>query len=392
MRLVNLALAFSLALPATAVTLGSAQPAWAKPAPITLSQVPAGAQAQGDALVGQMKNGRFPGVAERDGSNAQAFLYLAARHPDPAVVAAALHAMSFTWRRQAKPNARRPAMNADYVKVVNTRLTDADGVVRLGALRAARLPLGGKRPDATTVDTVLKMLAAKDAAERIAGLEAIYNVRDFQSNRPTKGTRKAQIIEAVMPLLQDKEPWLIAAAAHRLARVAYPTMPQAKTLEAQSMRLAKHNEAAIRGGALLLAANLAGKKPDARTLGRLRMSLKDASPYVRALSAGLLGNIGNAAVVHDLMPLLDDEAKAVIKVGNYRNMAGKQRAERFRPDGGSRVDVAAIKAIERLAKTVDRTFSLELKGRDRKAARAKAVADAKAWYAANKGKLPPALK
>lgn len=392
MRLVNLALAFSLALPAAALTGTLSSTASAKPAPITLSKVAPDAQSRGDELVAGMKNGRFAGVAERKVENAQAFLHLAAQHPDPAVVAAALRAMSFTWRREGKSKSKRPAMTPDYIKVVNTRLSDADGVVRLAALRAARLPLGGRSANAETVDLVLKMLGAKDAADRIAGLEAIYNVRDFQTNRPTKGKRKAQIIQAVIPLLQDKEPWLIAAAVHRLARVAYPTMPEAKALAAQSLRLAKHSEAGVRGGALLLAANLAGQKPDAKLLGRLRMGLKDPSPYVRGLAADLLGGTGKAVYVHDLMPLLDDSASAVIKVGNYRNLAGKQNFQRFRPDGGAKVNVVAVKAIDALVKRVDGKFTSMPKGRDRKAAQAKAIADAKAWYAAHKAKLPAALK
>lgn len=376
---------------ALAVSLSLAGPADAKPAPVKLSQ-PAAADvsATADDLVSRIKNGRFPGVEERNAANGQAFLHIAATHPDPVVVAAALRAMSYTWRAEPRKGGKRSVMNADFVAVVRARMTDADGVVRKEALRAARLPLGRKTPDAATLDTLLKMFESAETADRVAALSAVANVRAYNRARATQGPLKARIIEAIMPLLRSNDPVVVASALFRLNRSGYAGMPKAKELEGHSKRLAKHPEAAVRAEAMRLAVTLSGKKPDGALIGRLMLGLKDQEPYVRATAAELLAELKQRGAVHALMELLDDEGPATRKVGGFRDLDGRPGQQRFRTGTGGRVDDVALHAIDELTDGVGAALSCRVEGRDRKAARDKAKADARAWYAANKSKLPAA--
>lgn len=376
-----------------ALSLALAAPAAAKPAPVKLSKPAAAEVVQtADALAAKIKNGRFPGADERNAANGQAFLHLAANHPDPIVVAAALRAMSYTWRAEPRKGGKRSVMNADFVAVVRTRLSDADGVVRQQALRAARLPLGGKAPDETVLATLLAMLGSDNPADQIAALGSTANVRAFIQARSTKGPLKARVIEAILPLLKSKEPAVVATALFRLNRAAYPGMPQAKVLERETLRLAKHPEAAVRGEALRLATSLGGKSPDKALLGRLMLGLKDKDPFVRATAVELLGELRQKGAVHAIIGLVEDAGSAVRKVGGYRELDGKPGKARFRAGTGSRVDEVALAAIEGLSQGTGAKLSCKVSGRDRKKARAEGVAAAKAWYAKNKSKLPAAPK
>ncbi len=374
-----------------ALSLALAAPAGAKPAPVPLSQPAAAAVVQtADALAARVTNGRFPGPDERNAANGPAFLHLAANHPDPVVVAAALRAMSYTWRSSPRKGSKRTVMNDDYVAVVRVRLTDADGPVRGAALRAARLPLGTKNPDPAVVDTLLKLFESANPGDQIAALGAVTNIRAYSRARATKGPLKARVIDAIMPLLKSKEPAVIASALFRLNRSAYASMPKAKELARETARLAKHPEPAVRGEALRLATTLSGKKPDARLLGQLNMALGDAEPYVRATAAELLGELKQRAAVHGLMKLLDDDGSALRKVGGYRDLSGRPGKARFRAETGGRVDDVALQAIDGLTDGIGAPLECKVQGRDRKASRAAGKAAAKAWYGKHKGKLPAA--
>lgn len=378
---------------AFALSLSLAGTADAKPAPVKLSK-PAAAEvtATADGLAGRIKNGRFPGVEERNPANGPAFLYLAATHPDPIVVAAALRAMSYTWRAEPRKGGKRTVMNADYVAVIKARLTDADGIVRKEALRAARLPLGRKDPDAAVLDALLAMLASENPGDQIAALTAVANVRAFARPRATKGPLKVRIIDAIMPLLRSREPAVVATALFRLNRSGYAGMPQAQALAGHSLRLAKHPEGAVRGEAMRLAATLEGKKASPKLVGRLMLGLGDKDPYARATAAELLAEYGVRGAVHQMMPLVDDEASAVGKVGGFRALDGRPGQQRFRAVTGSRVDDVALNAIDRLSEGVGSPLDCKVEGRKRKEARVKAKGAAKAWYADNKSKLPAAPK
>lgn len=360
----------------------------AGPAPVKVKK-PASAddQALAKTLVERMRDGRFVGVDERNSVNARAFLHLAATSDDPAVVAAALHALSYTWSRTARRNSKRPAVNADYVTVVRARLGAKNDRIRGEALRAARLPIGGDKPDQATIDAVLALLASPGEANQIAALEAVYNIRAFASPRRMSGPLKAKVIKAVLPLLDSKSHAVVAGAFYAFAQSAYADMPEAATLAARAKRSGKHPEPAVRAEALRLASALA-PKADTELTERLLSALGDDSPYVRASAAELLAERKYVPAVHPLMKLIEDTARATRKVAGYRDLTGKPGARRFRPETGGRVDEVALRAIDELTDSIDPKLSCSPRGRDQKQARREAVEQAQSWYEANKAKIP----
>lgn len=381
----SLTLALCLSLPAAV---------GAKPAPVQLSKpAPAAVASTADALAGRVnQNGRFPGGDERNPANGPAFLHLAATHPDPAIVAAALRAMSYTWRSEPRPGGKRSVMTPDYVTVVRARLAAEEGIVRAAALRAARLPLNGRTPDAGVLDAVLAMVTKGSVADQLAAMSALGNVQAFARSRTTKGPIKARVIDTLEPLLLSKEPVIIAATLRRLERSGYPGMPKADAIAAHTLRLAKHPEAAVRGESLRLASTLAGKKADDKLIGRIDASLGDSDPYVRATAAEMAVEFKHRPAVHRIMELIDDEAPAIRKVGGFTALDGRPGQERFRVETSGRLDEVALAAVDALTDGIGPKLECRVSGRNRKAARAQAKADAKAWYAANGSKVPGAPK
>lgn len=374
----------------TALTALPAGTVFAGPTPVKVKK-PASAddQALAKALVGRMRDGRFVGIDERSPVNGRAFLHLAATSDDPAIVAAALRGLSYTWSRTARRGSKRPAVNADYIAVVRTRLGEKDGRIRGEALRASRLPIGGEKPDMPTVDAVLALLASANEADQVAALEAVYNIRAFSSPRRTPGDLKAKVIKAVLPLLDSKSHAVAAGAFYAFAQSAYAGMPEAATLAARAKRSAKHPEPAVRAEALRLTSALASKTDDELT-ERLLSALGDPSPYVRASAAELLAERKYVPAVHPLMKLIEDKEKATRKITGFRDLAGKPGTRRFRPETGGRVDEVALRAIDELTDSIDPKLKCTPRGRDQKQARREAVERAQTWYEANKDKIPVA--
>lgn len=340
------------------------------------------------ALVGRMRDGRFVGADERNPVNGRAFLHLAATSDDATVVAAALRALGYTWARAPRRSSKRPAIDADYVAVVRARIADPDGKIRYEALRAARLPIGGEKPDLPTIDVVLALLTSANEADQMAALESVYNIRDFAAPRKTQGPLKAKVIKAVLPLLDSKSHPVVAGAFYAFAQSAYPGMPEAETLLARAKRNAKHPEPAVRAESLRLASAIAPK--DDELTERLLAALGDPAPYVRASAAELLAERKYVPAVHPLMKLIEDSDKATRKVGGYRDLTGKPGTRRFRPETGGRVDEVALRAIDELTDSIDAKLSCSPRGRDQKQARREAVERAQTWYDANKDKVPTA--
>ncbi|MCA9541244.1 MAG: hypothetical protein KC620_20225 [Myxococcales bacterium] len=342
-------------------------------------------------LMSKAKNGHFDRRTERDVANARAFLHLAAHHPDPNITAAALLGLGRTWDR-ARNTAGRPVIDADYIAVVRARLGAAEGQVQQGALRAARLPLGEDKPDAAIINAVMALIEKGTPPAQLAGIEAIYNVRSFQRPKPRDPALKARIVTALLAAVDAPEEYVAAQAISRLAQVATPDMPKAAELGEKAKALASHRSPAVRGHALMLAAALAGPKATPPELtARLIAALADKQPYVRGTAAGIIGARGLLAGTHALMPLLDDKAKTTLRVGGYTQLDGQKGRLNFRAEGGGRVDEATLRAVSELAKASKTPFeSPPLVGRKRAERRAKGIAEAKAWYAAQKAKLPPA--
>jgi hypothetical protein len=362
-----------------------------KQTPVKLGGTPDAAVVTGaNDLAEQVRGAQFPHITRRDPALARQFLWLAATHPEPEVVAAALDGMGRTFAR--RKHKERPTIDENYRKVVRARLGSKAGVVQMNALRAARLIIGDEKVDAGTLSKMTEMAEKGSTTARIAAIRALGNVRDFQIAKARPGDAKAKVVKAILPALGASDTTLQAIAADRLGRSAYPELPErAKVLEA-AKGLLTHKEAAVRAPALMLAARLAKPADAAALAGPVMAGLADADPFVRAAAAEAAATLKMTAAAHALVGLLDDAGKAMAEL-RPKGLDGKKDRVVLRPETSTRVDEVALYALESLSAGLPaaaRHKVQPLSGRDRDDRRTKAVEAAKAWYAAHKGALPPA--
>ena len=233
------------------------------------------AAGKADTIAAQVPTG-VPRAELLNHRNGAPFLHLAARNADARVVAAALLGMARTWSRTGKGD--RPKVDADFRKVVLARLGDANGKVVAAALGAVRLLTGGIKPDAVALDRVLKLAVKGTAPGRAAAIDALVNVRAFQLPRAVPGDVKGRVVAAILPALDAKAPFLVATAAHRLARSAYVQMPHRDKLAAAAKRLEGHADPGVRAMALLIAARVAKATEKAEIASRLRRASPTSPP------------------------------------------------------------------------------------------------------------------
>lgn len=362
-----------------------------KQTPVKLSGTPDAAVVTGaNSLADQVRGAQFPHITRRDPALARQFLWLAATHPEPEVVAAALDGMGRTFAR--RKHKERPTVDENFRKVVRARLGSKAGVVQMQALRAARLIIGDEKVDAGTLDKMIELAEKGSTTARVAAIRALGNVRDFQIAKARPGDAKAKVVKAILPALSAPDAVLQAVAADRLGRSAYPDMPERGPVLEAARGLLTHADAAVRATALMLAARVAKPADVASLSAPVMAGLAAAEPFVRAAAAEAAATLKLTAAAHAIVPLLDDAGKATAEL-RPKGLDGKKDRILLRPETSARVDEVALYALETLSAGLPaaaRHKVTPLSGRDRDARRAKAVADAKAWYAAQKGALPPA--
>lgn len=362
-----------------------------KQTPVKLSGTPDAAVVTGaNSLADQVRGAQFPHITRRDPALARQFLWLAATHPEPEVVAAALDGMGRTFAR--RKHKERPTVDENFRKVVRARLGSKAGVVQMQALRAARLIIGDEKVDAGTLDKMIELAEKGSTTARVAAIRALGNVRDFQIAKARPGDAKAKVVKAILPALSAPDAVLQAVAADRLGRSAYPDMPERAPVLEAARGLLTHADAAVRATALMLAARVAKPADVASLSAPVMAGLAAAEPFVRAAAAEAAATLKLTAAAHAIVPLLDDAGKATAEL-RPKGLDGKKDRILLRPETSARVDEVALYALETLSAGLPaaaRHKVTSLSGRDRDARRAKAVADAKAWYAAQKGALPPA--
>lgn len=342
-----------------------------------------------EALADRIVDGTISGRDLREPKNAKLFLHLAAGAREPKVVAAALDGLSRTWSREGR--GARPKVDKDFRAVVEGRLADGAGPVRAGALSAARLIIGGQKTDAKMLAQVVKIAGAKSGPDRVAAMEALFNVRDFQIPKAWPGNVKAQIIAAHLPNLDHDDLAVVVVALKNLARAAYPAMPENAKLQAKARALATHARPEVRGEAVQLLANLAtGADLDKGDRALLIAALADPHPFVRAAAAMACGSTGDLALAHGLMGLMADDGAAKLVLTGFKTLDGEPGQVRL-PTHAERVDETALESLKVLTAKSKFKFDYDsLGGKGRQALRAKAVAGARAWYAENEKKLPKA--
>ncbi len=342
------------------------------------------AAGKADTIAAQVPTG-VPRAELLNHRNGAPFLHLAARNADARVVAAALLGMARTWSRTGKGD--RPKVDADFRKVVLARLGDANGKVVAAALGAVRLLTGGIKPDAVALDRVLKLAVKGTAPGRAAAIDALVNVRAFQLPRAVPGDVKGRVVAAILPALDAKAPFLVATAAHRLARSAYVQMPHRDKLAAAAKRLEGHADPGVRAMALLIAARVAKATEKAEIASRLRKGIADKSAVVRAAALDAAVALGDPTLAHDAITRLDDAGQADHSVRGFTALDGSPGQVRIRI-ADARVDSAALRALQALS---GGKFTYKRPaGPQRDARRAEAIKAARAWYETAKTTLPRA--
>ena len=343
-----------------------------------------------ESLADDIKAGDLSNSDARNGENAHLFLHLAAGARTEPVVIGALNAMRMSWSRSK--HASRPTVDADYRTVVLARLGDKSPQVRAAALRAIRPLLTGDKPHTGALKRVIRIATGKSAAGRVAALTALFNVRDFQLPKVRPGERKAQIITAHIENLGHKKSEVVAVAANNLVRTAFKGMPKQAEIAKAAIGLLEHPNPGVQGLGLRLAAATAGKAEREVVLAHILAGLSHSNAYVRASAADALARGEFLAGIHGLIALLDDSGSALYVVDGFKALDGDKGEIKLRLPG-KRVDEVALTALQSLTKESKRPFKFAgLGAKERNAARAKAVSDAKAWYTANQKSLPPAPK
>ena len=361
----------------------AARPPAALLSPVAIDYTPTAAVRGRMEIIAARRTATRRGV-RGGGGDALAYLALAAQDDRPKVVARALSGMSRSWSLRGRRGHR---INADFVKVVRARLRDGPTGVRVSALASARLLLSARPVNAGLLRDVLACLRASDSTVRFFAVRSLFNVAEFQIPKPRRGKLKGRITQALIPLLDDPKPSVVAATADVLARVGFDKMPRRRALIAKAKGLVDHPKAKVRGTALSLWSRLAVKRDHKALVLALRRALGDGHGYVRGAAAQGLAEVGYVAAIHDLVPLLDDRKKTLLKL---------KKGQKFGPrlilstTMGKQVRVVALRAMAKL--TESRRVPLDL-GRDAGFVGRVipgAIKRARAYYSAHATKLPKA--
>jgi hypothetical protein len=361
-----------------------ASAAQAAPMPAVEVELPPDAKASGETLADDILNDQLDRRAGRDRTNAAAFLYLAAKHPDPKVVRTAILGMSTSFVRKARAGEDERGVDASYAAVVEARLAAKHAGVRAAAIQATRMLIGGKTPQAGWIDKVLAQLeASTNVGDQLALLRMLYTVRAFQLDKPVPGGDKAKIAAPVIKIAQGPAGVLRTAALNLLTRVAYPGFPQRDALLALATTLSTDADAATRGLALALRARLANAGD---AVGPVMLAaLKDPAPFVRGSAVAGIARLKYKAGVPALMALLEDTASCDLAVGGWTTHDGKPGSFKVRSGLGHNLANASFRAIRAIAgPALKITPPATPNARSLAAARVDA---ARAWFKANKGKL-----
>lgn len=144
--------------------------------PPKLAPIDEATKAKAASLVGQVDGLKFPFEIGRDAANALAFVHLAHTSEAPNVVAAALRGMARTHSTSPKPDAR--LVDADYHAVVAYRLASPDVTIAEAAFEAAHVSTDVEPPSSAVVDVLVAIAQAHaNPAARYLALDALKEVR-----------------------------------------------------------------------------------------------------------------------------------------------------------------------------------------------------------------------
>ncbi len=321
------------------------------------------------------KNWRFPPKQANQTKNARIFTYLAATSEQPEVVGAALQGMYSSYSSHSK---RKEKPDEDFAKVVIKHLDSKDDKLVARALRAARTGMSGKEGNSELVKKVVSLADRyKSGAGRYALIDAL-RVVGFD-------LRNDELMAVFESSLQDEQPYVLSYALQALYR-ATRSIKNKDAVKARALELAKHADPGVRGRALELLGSISRNDEAVRNV--VLAALSDEHPYVRSEAAESTARLRYQPAIHLLMKLVDQKERNRYEIKGWTTLDGKPG--RLHHDGSawSYVQDAAINAIRSLSGNELKLTRIAPKQVDE--GLAKNVEEVKAWYKANKSKIPEA--
>lgn len=335
-------------------------------------------------LRGALKEGAFPHKARTDKANALSFLFMAAADEKDDLQAAALQGMAQSWTHASR-NERKRLVDRDYRKVVRERLQTENPLVLGRAIEASPNVLAGESPDGKVVELLARIVHEHpEGPARYAALDALSKTRDFQKNRT--------VVDAFYKALGDEEPYILSTALFRLQFSAYSLLDKEK-FAARAKGLLEHQDPGVRGRAIVFVVNAAAPAEKKALGDRAHAMLDDKHPFVRSAAVSAVARLGRTSSIPKLIKMLDDKSKNTYDLRSFDRLTGEKGWVHHDGSAWSRVDDSVLHALKSLSwKMRDHRFNYGKIGfktvdKDIQAA----AKDARAWYKANKKRIPADL-
>lgn len=337
-------------------------------------------KATAESLVGRVDGLEFPYEVERDVANAQAFLHLAHTAEAPNVVAAALRGMATTHATTPKPDAR--LVDADYHAIVTYRLASPDLTILSAAFETAHRSTDVEPPSAAVVGALVEIAQYhENLTARYLALAALSEL-----SSPT-GPVQAAFLRA----LDEPSLPFVALSLDAMAFLSVKFVDRAAVMTRLTTLLGSP-DAGVRGQAAEVMTQMGRDDADRKELVKLLLPLlDDPHPYPRAAAAYAMGVMRHMPAAAKLVAMFDDLEPARFRVEGWANLDGSASDESLIVNLGDSVASVALMALSLLSTKTDAEFEYaadvvhDARGRGDYTA---ALVKGKAWYEANKHKLP----
>lgn len=348
--------------------------------PPKLAPVDEGTKAKAEALVGRVDGLSFPYEVQRDTTNAKAFLHLAHTAEAANVVAAALRGMATTY--EPTPKADVPAVDADYHAVVAYRLASTDPAIASAAFEAAHDSTKVEPPNAAVVAALVEIAQHhENLAARHLAIDALSEMK----------SATGPVQAAVLRALEEPSVAFVALSLEAMTFLFVQFVDRAALMKRLTTLLASP-DAGVRGQVVEVLTQMGRDDADRKELVTLLLPLlDDPHPYPRAAAAYAMGVMRHMQAAAKLVAMFDDLEPAKFRIEGWANLDGSAKADSLAVNLGDSVASVSLMALSLLSTKTDAEFEYAADvvpdakgGADYTAALAKG----KAWYEANKGKLP----
>lgn len=322
------------------------------------------------ALAGMEMEGRFPdAILAGCDEHAPRFVWLAARHDEPAVVRAALGGVG-ACAAAADP--------VDARAVVAHHLASEDRATAGAAFAASAALVADAPPGDPLLEALVRAATGGAPAVRYEALLALDE---------RAWAEEPAVVAAYAQALAAEEPWLVTEAL-RIVRFRAAGLPDPGVLRTPALLLARDKDPGIRGRSALLLARLAPDDEEVRAT--VLALLDDPHPFARASASEALADMAYLPAVHGIVTRLDDPAKTTWDMLPFARLDGTELVQHHTASIFERVDDAHLRALVRLTEPLgdDRFVYRDVNLRYLNLDVVAATRDARRWYDEVRGRIP----